>query len=109
METNIKTNIDSIKLLAKKIKEKFNPQKILLFGSYAYGKPKKDSDIDLLIVMSTNLKPYKQASLIRLHIDQTYGVRYPIDIIVRTPEEIRERVQEGDFFIKKILQEGVLL
>ena len=54
-----------IQLLVQKIREKFEPQRIILFGSHANGVPTKGSDIDLLIVMNTNLKPYKQSSLIR--------------------------------------------
>ena len=103
------TDGPQIQLLVQKIKEKFVPQRIILFGSYANGVPAKGSDIDLLIVMNTNLKPYKQASLIRLFLDETFGVTYPIDIIVRTPESIERRIKEGDFFIKSVLEEGASL
>lgn len=111
MFENIKKDTDNlqIRLLAGKIKEKFNPQRIILFGSFAYGVPKKESDIDFLVIMKTNLKPYKQASSIRLFLDETFEINCPIDIIVRTPETIKKRLFEGDFFIKKILQEGVQL
>ncbi len=91
--------------LVKKIRKKFNPQKIILFGSYAYGKPKKNSDIDLFIIMDTNISTRKQASLIRSEL----GDSIPIDIIVRTPQEVEERVKLGDFFIKQIIQKGTPL
>jgi len=94
-------------IIATKIREKFDPQKIILFGSYAYGMPKKGSDIDILVIMDTVLKPYEQATLIRLFLDETLGVFYPIDIIVRTPDMIEKRLKKSDFFIKKILNEGV--
>ena len=106
MEKNDDLKVQS---LAQKIKEKFNPQKVILFGSHANGAPAKGSDIDLLIIMNTNLKPYKQASLIRMFLDDIFGVNYPIDIIVRTPESIERRIKEGDFFIKSVLEEGASL
>lgn len=94
-----------IRLIAKKIKEKFNPQKIILFGSYAYSTPRKGSDIDLFIIMDTNIPNRKQASLIRMEIDDSI----PIDIIVRTPEQVEERIKLGDFFIKHIMERGIPL
>lgn len=97
------------KMIAEFIKQRFAPQKIILFGSYAYGKPNENSDIDLLIIMNTKMKPYKQASIIRLYLDEILKENYPIDIIVRTPEEVEKRLKEGDFFFKGILKEGVPL
>lgn len=106
-----KNNFDFeiIKMIAKFIKKKFAPEKIILFGSYAYGKPRENSDIDLLIVMNTKMKPYKQASIIRLFLDEILRTDYSIDIIVRTPEEVEKRLKEGDFFFKGILEKGVTL
>jgi len=98
-----------LQTIAKNIRKKFNPQKIILFGSYAYGKPKENSDIDLLIIMNTKMKPYKQASIIRLFLDEILRVNYSIDIIVRTPEEVKKRLKQGDFFFKGILEKGVPL
>lgn len=94
--------------LAEFIKKKFNPQKIFLFGSYAYGKASSESDIDLLITMDTPLKFHKQAAIIRLAIDEEFGV-FPMDIIVRNQEEIEKRIKQGDFFIKEILEDGIAL
>jgi len=105
MTENIKKYADNlqIRLLAKKIKEKFNPQKIILFGSYAYGIPKRSSDLDLLIIMDTNIPVRKQAFLIRRELKESI----PIDVIVRTPQQVEERVKLGDFFIKQIIQKGI--
>lgn len=58
-----------IRLMAEKIKEKFHHEKIFLFGSYAYSEPKSHSDIDLLIIMNTQLSSHKQAVLTRLMLD----------------------------------------
>ncbi|MBM3254211.1 MAG: nucleotidyltransferase domain-containing protein [Candidatus Omnitrophica bacterium] len=91
--------------LAEKIKRRFNPHKIILFGSYAYGKPTEGSDVDFLIIMDTDIPLRKQASLIRRELTGLI----PIDIIVRTPEQVEERIKLGDFFIKQIVQKGVIL
>ncbi len=107
MVENIKKYVNNlqIRLIAEKIKEKFNPQKVILFGSYAYGIPKKSSDLDLLIIMDTDIHVRKQAFLIRKEIRGSI----PIDIIVRTPKQVAERIEMGDFFIKQIIQKGVSL
>jgi len=94
-----------IQLFANKIKERFHPQKIILFGSYAYGNPQKNSDIDLFIIMDTDIPVRKQASLIRAEL----GDSIPIDVIVRTPQQVEERIKLGDFFIKQIIKKGVPL
>lgn len=107
MVENIKNYVDNlqIRMIAEKIKKEFNPQKIILFGSYAYGVPKRSSDLDLFIIMDTDIPVRKQAFLIRREL----GSSIPIDIIVRTPRQVEERVRLGDFFIKQILQKGVPL
>ena len=73
-----------IKEAVKRIIDGFNPEKIILFGSYAYGHPSPDSDMDLLIVMDTNAKPHKRAVPIRKVLK---GIGIPKDVIVKTPEE----------------------
>lgn len=102
-------DIEHIKLIANKIKEIFKPTKIILFGSYAYGQPIERSDIDFFIIMNTNKRFPKQAAEIRLYLDETTGVGFPMDIIVRTPEFVEERLREGDFFIKTLLEKGIEL
>lgn len=69
--------------IVEKLKSEYKPLKIILFGSYAYGNPVEDSDIDLLILRNTNL--------------------------VYTPDELEERLGMGDDFIKEIIQKGVIL
>jgi len=75
---------DYLKAIIEKITSNFDPEKIILFGSYAYGTPTKDSDIDLMVVMDTEMKPYERALPIR-KILKYLGI--PKDIIVRTPQE----------------------
>lgn len=94
-----------IREISEKIKLKFNPQKIILFGSFGYGTAKKGGDIDLLIIMDTDIPVREQAFLIRRELK----VSTPIDIIVRTPKQVEERIKLGDFFIKEIMQKGIPL
>lgn len=98
-----------IKLVAQKIKEKFNPQKIILFGSYASGNPHSASDIDLLVIMETNDSYPRTASKIRLYLDETVGLIGPMDILVRSPQEVEKRLDHGDFFLRTVLEKGVYL
>lgn len=73
-----------LKEAVRKIVSEFNPEKIILFGSYAYGKPTPDSDLDLMVVMETKERPHKRAVALR-KILKNLGV--PKDIIVKTPDE----------------------
>lgn len=94
-----------IKALALEIARQFHPQKILLFGSYAYGKPTPDSDVDLLVIMETRLSTLRQAA----EIAQAVGHPFPLDILVRTPKQVQERTASGDFFLREVLAKGKLL
>lgn len=82
------------------------PDKIVLFGSYAYGRPTPDSDVDLLIVLdrpgSRSERYLAVAELLRPRL-------FPVDLIVRTPAEIAEALAHGDFFIHEILTRGRVL
>jgi len=98
-------DFDVIESMAKLIKEKFNPKKIILFGSYAYGTPEKGSDIDFLIVMDTELPVREQAFLIRREL----RTMIPVDIIVRTPEQVKARIESEDYFIKRVVETGIPL
>ena len=91
--------------LANLIRKKFRPEKIILFGSHAYGDPSQDSDIDILVVMDTPLPLTEQAFLIRRELDKNIS----IDVIVRTPAQVAQRLQLGDFFIKQVLAKGISL
>lgn len=102
------SNLESLKKIASFIKESFGAQKVILFGSYAYGNPNSDSDIDLLVIMNTKERFSKQAVKIRVAIDEMLPEK-SIDIIVRSPEYINQRVDNNDFFIKEILTKGIYL
>lgn len=95
----------AIDQVVKQIVEKFKPQKIILFGSYARGNPRPESDVDLLVVMDTPLKESKQSLEIRRYLDVMFG----IDLIVHTPKRLRERVDMGDWFLRDVIKEGKVL
>lgn len=110
-EVLLKDNILYKKLskVADFIKEKFGAEKIILFGSYAYGNPAKDSDIDLLVIMETEERFPVEGANIKIAVRKNFGFFKPMDIIVRTPRYIKERLKENDFFLKEIISKGVEL
>ncbi len=82
------------------------PEKIILFGSYAYGKPTVDSDVDLLVILETvATSTERYLSVSRL----LYPRPFPVDILVRTPREIEQALHKGDFFIREITTQGKVL
>ena len=100
-ETGI--SLQSIRNVTRRIAEEFRPEKIVLFGSYAYGTPGPDSDVDLLVVMDTSLSSRQQ----RLEISRVISPRpFPMDILVRTPKDLAERLKLGDSFLQDIISRG---
>jgi len=78
---------EMIQEIVQKIVANYAPQKIILFGSYAYGEPNEDSDLDLLVIMDTTLPPSERYAKLR----QSLGpLEIPVDIFVLTPEEFEE-------------------
>lgn len=94
-----------IKRLCRRIVDAFHPEKIILFGSRAYGKPREDSDIDLLVVMPYEGSHLAQAARILRHL----GVLAPIEMLVRSPDEIHERIEIGDRFMQEIAERGKVM
>ena len=95
----------TIRALAQAIAEKFHPQRIILFGSYAYGQPEPESDLDLLVVMDTSLRESEQALDIRRQLNLLFG----LDLLVYTPEKLAQRLAWGDSFLQEITQRGLVL
>lgn len=93
-----------IKKIVKSLKP-YKPKKVILFGSYAWGKPTKDSDFDFLIVKQTKDKRYYQLLLRRA----IFGKGIPVDLLIYTPKEIEKRLKLNDFFIKNIVQKGEIV
>ena len=92
--------------IAQKVVRAFRPKNIILFGSYAYGKPTSDSDLDLLIVMESRDRP---AERIRKVSDLFDPRPLPMDFIVLTPDEIRHRLSGFDPFLEEVLEKGQTL
>lgn len=81
----------------------FKPQRIVLFGSHAYGKPTADSDVDLLVVMKKARRLWMQTTQ-KIHEKVSAG--FPVDVIVRDPDFLRDRLSEGDTFLQEITSKG---
>jgi len=95
----------------KLLVEKFNPDQIVLFGSYAYGNPTRDSDVDLLIVKKTEKSPREEATAIRKAFQPLRHsvANLAFDIMVRDPEDLRERISKGGAFHAAIIRNGLRL
>ena len=93
-----------IRNFAREVAERFQPEKIILFGSYAYGTPHADSDVDILVIMPAR-NQLDQAVKISLSIDPPF----PLDILVRTPHNMQWRLAEGESFLREITTRGKVL
>lgn len=94
-----------IRRVCSQIAREFKPQRIVLFGSYAYGRPTPDSDVDLLIVMPFEGRPADQAVRISNRLDHSF----PIDLLVHTPQEVRQRLEWDDVVLREITNKGEVL
>lgn len=93
-----------IRQFARRVAERFRPDKIILFGSYAYGTPHADSDVDILVIMPTT-NQLDQA----VKIELACNPQFPLDIIVRTPHNMQWRLAEGESFLREITAKGKVL
>jgi predicted nucleotidyltransferase len=93
-----------IRRFAQEVAERFQPHKIILFGSYAYGQPHADSDVDILVVM-----PARNQLDQAVKIHQAILPPFPLDIIVRTPGNMKWRLEEGDSFLREVVVKGKVL
>lgn len=89
----------------------FHPEQVILFGSYAYGEPTPDSDVDLLVVKEIEKSPVAEATRIRRalrHLRHTVS-NLPLDIMVRAPDDLRARIAHGADFHEEIVRKGLVL
>jgi uncharacterized protein len=93
-----------IRRFARDVAKRFHPDKIILFGSHAYGKPHQDSDVDILVVM-----PARNAIDQAIKIGRVTDPHFPLDLIVRTPKTIAWRLKEGDSFLHEVMARGKVL
>ncbi len=96
---------NEIQLFSQQIAEKIQPERIILFGSYAYGQPSEDSDVDLLVILPFEEMPVQKAIAIRQRVKSPF----PLDLMARTPAQIQQRLDMGDFFIRDIINNGCVL
>lgn len=105
---NHKQAKEIIKMMVQKIRKYYHPEKIILFGSYAWGNPDKHSDIDLFIIKETKDRHIDRSVKVRDILDEENGL-FALDPIVYTPRETKVRLKLGDPFIGKIVKEGAVL
>ena len=96
---------NKIQAFVDEVVRQFQPERVVLFGSYAYGQPTEDSDVDLLVIMDHEGHSIDQGAKIRKQI----RAGFPLDLLVRSPRVIRERLAMDDFFITEILEQGETL
>ena len=96
-------SMPAIRRYARKV-EQFKPDKIILFGSFAYGEPNEHSDVDLLVVMKCP-NEFTQAVRIRLALRAPFA----LDLVIRTPENLRMRLEEEDWFLREVVDKGNVL
>jgi predicted nucleotidyltransferase len=97
--------MSAIRRYVRQIVERFDPDRIILFGSYATGKPSRDSDVDLLVIMPTR-NQVEQA----VRIDEAIEARgFALDLLVRTPKTVASCLRSGDPFMEEIVTRGKVL
>lgn len=95
-----------IQVLAEDIARYFHPDRIILFGSHARGTAEPDSDVDLLVVMPHAEHASRKAAEITQRV---HPKRFALDLIVRSPETLRERLEMNDWFLRDVMREGRVL
>jgi predicted nucleotidyltransferase len=96
--------VAAIRRFARRIAERFQPEKIILFGSYAYGKPDEESDVDLLVIMRTR-NAIDQSIRIKMAFERLFS----LDLIVRTPWQVERGLKDDNWFLREILEKGKVL
>jgi predicted nucleotidyltransferase len=97
--------LSSVIELSNRIAKEFDPDKIILFGSHAYGTPGEDSDVDLLVILPFEGKPLDKS----LEILNRTDPRFPIDLLARRPDDSARRYAEFDPLIRDAFDHGIVL
>jgi uncharacterized protein len=98
-------SVDQIEKTVQHIAQEFQPEKIILFGSYAKGTPTTDSDVDLLVILSFQGKSLQKS----LEILNRTNPAFPVDLLARTPDDTARRYAEGDPLIREAMDHGKVL
>ena len=96
-----------IKALCEELGRMFKPERVVLFGSYAYGQPSPHSDVDLMVItpLKRGERPVQRAHQMR----QGLSAPFALDLLVRTPQFIAERLEERDMFIEHVMSRGLIM
>lgn len=94
-----------IRDIVRRITERFDPERIVLFGSHAYGTPTPDSDLDLLVILEFSGPAYMTAARIREALPMTI----PMDVIARTPSQMRDATGQASPAVEEAIRRGIVL
>lgn len=98
-------SLDRIRAYCKEVAREYRPDKIILFGSYAYGNPTRDSDVDLLVILPYRGRDIAKATEIR----SRFQTPFALDLIVRKPGFVASRLRERDMFVEWVINRGRVL
>jgi uncharacterized protein len=98
-------NHDMIRDFARRLAREFEPKRIILFGSHASGTPRPDSDVNLFVIIRFQGRSLRQSVEMLRRLDPPFAV----DLVVRTPEEVEQRLQHNDFFMQDVVRRGTVL
>jgi predicted nucleotidyltransferase len=96
--------LSAIRRFARQIAERFRPEKIILFGSYAYGTPHNESDVDLMVIM-----PAYDVVAQAIRITMAFKRLFSLDLHVRTPKQIERGLKEDNWFLREVIEKGKVL
>ncbi len=97
--------MNQIEEFGRRVGEEFGADRVILFGSYARGDANPDSDVDILVIGAFEGRSVDKSVEIRMRLRPSF----PMDLLVRTPEKVRERIDMGDRFMQEILEQGKVL
>ncbi len=96
--------LSAIRRYVQQVVEKFQPEKVILFGSYARGDQREGSDVDLLVVMPAWNEISKAT-----RISWELQAPFTLDLIVRTPKHLQRGLDENDWFLREVMETGKVL
>lgn len=101
----MQSNTQRLQMIVQRLRP-YRPKKVILFGSYAWGRPTRSSDLDLLVIKdSRKPKHHRITEVERL----LYPAPFPVDVLVYTPAELQKRLKLGDFFLRRVMKDGKVL
>jgi len=97
--------MQAIRDLAREIGVRFRPQRVILFGSHAKGTARRDSDVDLLVIMPFRGRPARKAAEVLMSVSPPFAM----DVLVRTPQVVQRRIAMGDCFMQDVVENGIVI